>query len=363
MQYSKEEYLERVKAYKLPTHAGLESAKKRFWEIAENAIHKFARVHHIVNSTGDNIYNAKNCKACFEIHDIQNLRYVVRGFNVKDSMDLYGTDDEDLTYENINSGLYSSLIKFCADSHTSCIDTRFCSYVRSSSNLFACISLRNKKFCVFNKQYPENEYNKLVSKIVEHMDEMPYVDSKNRVFKYGEFFPPEISPFGYNETAAREYFPRLKHQILAEGFKWRESEEKKYAVTMSPERVPEIATVEKSVLEEVIGCEHENRCDHQCSYAFRLIPDELQFYQKMQLPIPHLCPNCRHYERLVHKNPITLWPRKCQCAAEKSENGIYKNAVTHSHGKDPCPNVFQTSYAPDCPEIVYCEQCYNAEVV
>lgn len=33
------------------------------------------------------------------------------------------------------------------------------------------------------------------------------------------------------------------------------------------------------------------------------------------------------------------------------------------HGNIPCPNEFQTSYAPDRPEIVYCEACYQAEVV
>ena len=30
--------------------------------------------------------------------------------------------------------------------------------------------------------------------------------------------------------------------------------------------------------------------------------------------------------------------------------------------KPGCKNEFETSYAPDRPEIVYCEQCYNEEV-
>ncbi|HEY4526141.1 MAG TPA: hypothetical protein VJL32_03550 [Candidatus Paceibacterota bacterium] len=41
----------------------------------------------------------------------------------------------------------------------------------------------------------------------------------------------------------------------------------------------------------------------------------------------------------------------------------YKNFATHFHGENPCPTEFETSYAPDRPEIVYCEQCYNSEVV
>jgi len=30
--------------------------------------------------------------------------------------------------------------------------------------------------------------------------------------------------------------------------------------------------------------------------------------------------------------------------------------------KEECPNEFETSYAPDRPEIIYCESCYNKEV-
>jgi len=30
--------------------------------------------------------------------------------------------------------------------------------------------------------------------------------------------------------------------------------------------------------------------------------------------------------------------------------------------KDGCTNEFETPYAPDRPEIVYCEECYNKEI-
>jgi len=52
----------------------------------------------------------------------------------------------------------------------------------------------------------------------------------------------------------------------------------------------------------------------------------------------------------------------CQCAGTKAESGAYQNQDKHSHGEDHCPNKFETTYAPDRPEIVYCEQCYQAEV-
>lgn len=51
------------------------------------------------------------------------------------------------------------------------------------------------------------------------------------------------------------------------------------------------------------------------------------------------------------------------CAGKTSLNGVYKNTITHFHGENHCPNEFETTYSPDRPEIVYCEECYNAEVV
>lgn len=58
--------------------------------------------------------------------------------------------------------------------------------------------------------------------------------------------------------------------------------------------------------------------------------------------------------------------RQCQCAGARSSNDAYTNqSQAHtSHAPDqPCPNEFQTTFAPERPEIVYCERCYQAEVV
>ncbi|MEI6281073.1 MAG: hypothetical protein WCP17_03715, partial [bacterium] len=58
--------------------------------------------------------------------------------------------------------------------------------------------------------------------------------------------------------------------------------------------------------------------------------------------IPHKDFECRHQERISKRNPHKLWHRKCM--------------------KDGCQNEFETSYSPERPEIVYCENCYNQEV-
>ncbi|MEE8131863.1 MAG: hypothetical protein V3T98_02355, partial [Candidatus Paceibacterota bacterium] len=87
------------------------------------------------------------------------------------------------------------------------------------------------------------------------------------------------------------------------------------------------------------------------------------FYKKMNLPLPRLCPNCRHYQRIKQRNPLKLWHRKCQCAGKKSDNEVYKNTIEHFHKTDHCPNEFETTYSSERKEIVYCERCYQQEVV
>jgi len=126
--------------------------------------------------------------------------------------------------------------------------------------------------------------------------------------------------------------------------------------------------VGESVLNEIIGCEHKGECKEQCTVAFKVTPRELEFYKTEKIPLPRLCPNCRHYQRLKKNNPIKFYHRQCMCdrkldiGGKKLDDG-YQNTVIHFHGDRPCPNEFETSYAPNRLEIVYCGDCYNSEVV
>ena len=112
-----------------------------------------------------------------------------------------------------------------------------------------------------------------------------------------------------------------------------------------------IANVAEGILSEIIGCAHQGKCNEKCTMAFKVIPQELQLYKKMGIPLPTLCPNCRHYQRLYKRNPMKLWHRHCMCDRN------------HSNHTGKCSNEFETSYAPDGKEIVYCEQCYQQEVM
>jgi hypothetical protein len=225
------------------------------------------------------------------------------------------------------------------------------------------VGLRSKQYCILNKQYSKEDYEAMVPKILEHMNAMPYEDSKGRQHRYGEYFPIEISPFPYNDTIAQEFFPLSKEDAAKLGYPWKDSDSKTHTTTTEAAALPDnIAEADDGILRQVIACEHKGKCNDQCSVGFKITPQELQFYRQLNVPLPRLCSNCRHYDRLKQRNPLKLWQRACQCAGQTSDNSAYKNDVAHFHGEDHCPSKFQTPYAPDRPEIVYCEQCYQAEV-
>ena len=171
------------------------------------------------------------------------------------------------------------------------------------------------------------------------MNEMPYIDKKGRVYRYGEFYPSELSPFGYNETVAQEklQFPLSKDEVLSTGFNWQDNMQMTTGKeTLTPEDIPDsIFEITNSITEEIFKC-------IDCSRNYKIILAELEFYKRMNIPLPRRCFYCRHNNRLNKKNPYKLWHRKCM-----AEN---------------CDNEFETSYSPDRPEIIYCEKCYQQEV-
>ncbi len=364
-QYSKEEYFEKIKEFDISQYSVIQDLKTKFKKHSLNYPRRFAHIIHSIHSTGDNLENAKNCRECFDIFGgAEDCVHLWLAYSK--AKDIYDSDrvglgadicvDSSTVYPG--SRIFYSRFIFNSQNIYYSYNNHNCSY------LFGCVGMRNKQYCILNRQYAKEEYEELVPKIIQHMNDMPYVDKKGRVYKYGEFFPSEISPFAYNETVAQEILTLSKEEANELGYRWRDTDKKEYAVTLRTQDIPNsIFDVKDSILNEIIECEHGGRCAEQCPGAFKIIESELNFYKKMNIAIPHLCPNCRHYQRVSQRNPIKLWHRKCQCAGEKSENGVYQNTAQHSHGNKPCQNEFETSYAPERPEIVYCEKCYQQEVV
>jgi hypothetical protein len=107
--------------------------------------------------------------------------------------------------------------------------------------------------------------------------------------------------------------------------------------------------------------ERRNKVLQNCQNRFTIEPDDFAFYEKVKVPPPTFCPDCRYYARLSFRNPRKLWHRSCMCGSVSSPRA--KHTTVHFHGEGKCPNEFETSYPEEGKEIVYCEDCYNTEVV
>jgi len=344
-QLTKEEYLIKKEEFIKQLHKDTSILKNEYKEILISVPKKYANILKSENSTGNNITESSNISNSFNISKTEICKYSQD--IVGPARDIYDSTSSglnlDRSYEsmsismNISNSLFSLVIR------NNSFNINYCFGLTSCSHCFACIGLRSKQYCILNRQYTKEQYEEMIPKIIQHMSDMPYIDEKGRVYKYGEFFPSELSPFAYNETVAQEYYPLTKEQAKEQGYRWKDKEERNYKIDIKSCDIPDdINNIDESILNKIIECSHRGECNHQCTEAFKIIPPELQFYKRMNLPIPLLCPNCRHYERLSQRNPLKLWHRTCM--------------------KEGCTNEFETSYAPDRPEIIYCEKCYQQEV-
>ncbi len=356
-QLHKEEYERRFAELHLDTWSGLAVAQKKadaFW--LQFPI-KYLQGIQNANVSGDFISHSKNVYRGYLIRECEDVRYIQYSQvpSSRDCMDgtLIGNHSE-LLYETSVCGWGGSNLKFCWECWDDVRDLEYCIFCgHGASNLFGCAGVLKHQYCILNKQYSKNDYEFLKKRIIEHMDKLPYVDRKGRVYKYGEFFPPEFSAFAYNQTIASEHFPPTQEEAEKLGIRLQEPNPTEYETTIHASDLPDsIKDAADSILKEVVRCE-------TCKRAYRIIPVELHFLRQMNLPLPRHCIDCRHLARVSKRNKAVFYERQCSC-----DYKVYKNTGGHMHHPTGrCLNRFITSYAPDRPEIVYCEQCYQTEVV
>ncbi len=276
---------------------------------------------------GDHVSYSKNVHHSFDCTYLEDCKYCTWLHKSKECWDTYawGIPGE-LGYENhlIGNGFYNVLFsESCWNTVSNLLYCRYC--LDGSKNCFGCASLVRKEFCILNKQYTEEEYNALLPKIIEHM---------RSTGEWGEFFPHALSPYGYNETVAQEYFPLSEEEVKKRGWKWHTEEEPtgKYLgpVIELPNTIEEVSD---DIVNKILTCEVTGK-------QYKIIPQELAFYRNMGIALPRRCFDQRHSDRQAKRNPRKLWQRTCAS----------------------CSKDIQTSYAPDRPEIVYCEECYLSTV-
>lgn len=336
VQYTPEEYKKIIAGYNLHTREGYKKAKSEYKEFISKCPRKFADIKNSVDCTGTDVIHGKNVKSSNFAITSEDSKYVHEGVSFKSCYDCAVGGETELAYECITPDQsYMSLVtieswknnfaSYCLDCH-------------SCSNILGCVGLKKAEYSILNKKYSKEEYEDLFKKI------------KNDMLvrgEWGEFFPANKSPFGFNETRAFAEMPMLKNEATSLGYSWRDDiQQTKGKETISQFAIPNsIADVEDNILDEVLRCS----C---CERNYRILPEELLFYRRLQIPIPENCFFCRHSERLSLRGGFDLEKYQCDCAKEN-----------HVH-EGRCSEVFETFFASkNNSRPLFCEECYQAEIV
>lgn len=305
--------------------------QKQFKEFLLKVSRKNLRNINCEDSTGDNLTRCSNVKDSYNCVECKDCRYCYDLFvKTNDCYDI-ATFGEGMQYCYELSACGGALGK---SEVSNCFFSIYLYYGgynilysvnchENSQNLFGCADLRKKQYCILNKQYSEKEYNVLVPKIVEHM---------RNTKEWGEFFPIKLSPFGYNQSLAQEFYPLSKNEVSNYGARWSDYENPIADIkqTINAQKLTDVNQIEdQELLKFAIKCESSGK-------LFKLIEKELKFYKRYGLALPRFHPEERHRLRALALNPRKLWPRKC--------------TVT---GKE-----ILSSYPKDSPYSVISEQAY-----
>lgn len=326
-QVTKEEYQEFLDKYPLNEESSIIYILNKMEELRRKIPARALFGSHNDNVSGDHIYNSHNVHQSFDIKIGENSRYCYTAGKIIESYDATFNPNIEYGYQTLNSlGCNNVIATHMVQDSSYLYYSKAC---YSSKYLFGCFGLRNKQYCILNKQYTKEEYEKIIPQIIDGM---------KKSGDWGNFFPIEMCPFAYNESIASEYMPLSKEEALKQGFAWRDDIPR----TLGQENCryedlpkdPDLYT-DENLLNKILKCE-------SCGFNYKFISREIAFYKKMKLAIPTKCFNCRHQARMNKRNPRIL--NEVNCAGCGNNTMTTYPKEKHNHYK------------------IYCEECYKKEV-
>ena len=295
--------------------SGWQEGENLFSQAYAAARHRAVHNLNCENAVGDHLINCRNCWMSFDGHESEDVFYTVSMGTSKDIYYCYsaGWPTCEWVYNSaVTRG--SNNIAFCYYTYFSS-NLRYCDSLMSCRDCFGCTGLKHRQYCILNRQYSQADYENLRSRIIEHM--------KN-TGEWGSYFPIKYSTFAYNETCAQDYHPLAKDEVSARGWLWRDLP-KSYEHTGPVYHLPDSRQAASAdMTKEVLACKTTGK-------NYRLVKQELSFYEKLNLPLPKECPAARHARRLNQRNPLRLEQRSCAVTGEK---------VYSSYPVSRCSRVF-----------------------
>lgn len=248
------------------------------------------------NVSGNHIYFSKNTLESFDAKECEDCKHIYTGQYFKDVLDTsFSAGYCERCYNCLT--VQGSQELLCCHLIQDSYDVAYSENCYNCKHCFGCVGLRSKEYCILNMQYSKEEYYELRDQIIESMRESR---------EYGQFFPTDICPFTYEESIVNEYHP--------------------------------IQSPTDEQVSNAGNSKTTQRC--ACGKSYKVLDIEKELYDKFQVPVPLLCPGCRHRNRMETRGRRLLYGRKC--------NACNKEIVTNYSEAD-VPNV-------------RCLHCYEKEL-
>lgn len=277
------------------------------------------------NVRGDYLVDCKNCIDCFCLTDSVDCNSCFRFWGLKECS-FTATGSTELGLENISGiGMYTAIGNYL--SHESSYLT-YCKDVLFSKNCLGCVGLRRKEYSILNKEYSPEQYAVLSRKILCQLEECG---------ELGEFFPISFSPFPYNDSLAGDLFPITEAESAELRVQWRQDH-------VQLEEQKSMENEISDALEDFREINYPLPCA-RTKKLYRIIPQELEIYRKLNIPIPRLAPLARMEELLRFQPEYRL--KNNTCARQDFD------------GKS-CQESFSSAFVSGlAQQKSVCRQCYE----
>lgn len=169
-QLTETEYREKVKEYrKWPPGkvlAYVEEIKKQF------PLTQTIAAHNENSDYGNYVHYCKNCYLCFDVAHDGNCGYLYDSFYCNNCHDLTYIGNTEVAYQAVDC---ANLFNCNYVVHSSyCHDSSYLFNCYNVKNSLGCVGLKNKQYCILNRQFSKEEYERLNSHILTELNKVNF---------------------------------------------------------------------------------------------------------------------------------------------------------------------------------------------
>lgn len=260
------------------------------------------------NSSGNAIYFCENVENGFFMSRLKNGRNVWCGHGTNGSNDFYDCFDTGVNSKDFYAVMWAGENAdniYCSAEIGRSSHIFYSYFLESCSFCLGCVGLKNKHFCILNKQYSKEEWYKKADEIFSFMERQEIL---------WEFFPPSVNPFYFNDTIAYFFDSSFsQEEIKKDAYLWREQAikvdipEGAEVVYVNPPVLSDIPLIkgdsksgaEAGVLQDYQGFDSnwnwkinpeimKKVIQDSTGNFYKIIKPEYDFLMKYALPLPEL---------------------------------------------------------------------------